>query len=332
MAARQFISLIFTGTNEFGRRTTCPWGRGSRRNGLEEVLARAVQVFLALAGAYLVALWFALIVWTYRDIGSRSQSVVTQVMATLMTVLFWVPGALLYLLLRPRNTLDEAFQRSLEEEYLLQDLEELPVCHVCNRSVADEYMLCPHCQTALRDACGACGKLISVRWPICPYCGSDQSGRAAAIRERVEPPAERFLERGHRTFRQLTAASVRQVAFPEAEIDARHQPELSAGDYGPAAAEQLEAEDQTPIRLFDRKRTRARKENKILQSSEPASTAESESDESRRSEQHPEKTGVLSDKDDGQTEQRAEFASAPNGHHEEASVAHDAESIGAANK
>ena len=95
---------------------------------MEEILARSVQVFLALAGGYLIVLWFALVVWTYRDIGSRSQSVVTQIFATLLSLLFFVPGALLYLLMRPRTTIDEAFQRSLEEEYLLQDIEEAALC------------------------------------------------------------------------------------------------------------------------------------------------------------------------------------------------------------
>ncbi|MEZ4500631.1 MAG: hypothetical protein R2839_11270 [Thermomicrobiales bacterium] len=64
--------------------------------------------------------------WAYRDINARSQSVVTQIVGTLLVVLFSIPGALLYLLLRPKETLDEAYQRSLEEEYLLQDLEESP--------------------------------------------------------------------------------------------------------------------------------------------------------------------------------------------------------------
>lgn len=231
---------------------------------MEEGLARGVQFFLALAGAYLLTLWFALVVWTYRDIGSRSQSVITQVFATMLVVLFSIPGALLYLLLRPRASLDEAFQRSLEEEYLLQDLEELLVCHSCHRAVSNDYVLCPHCQTTLRDTCGACGKLVSIRWPVCPYCGSDQSERAAAIRERVEPPAERFLERGQRTFRQLTGSSIREITFREPEIEMPYEPELTAGEYETpvVAAETFAEEEQAPIRLFDRKRTRAKKARK----------------------------------------------------------------------
>ena len=101
--------------------------------GIVETIFQSATVLVALAGAYVVAFWFVLIVWTYRDIESRSASVVTQVFSTLLVVLFFVPGVLLYLILRPKETLDQAFQRSLEEEYLLQDLEELPLCPSCHR-------------------------------------------------------------------------------------------------------------------------------------------------------------------------------------------------------
>ena len=112
---------------------------------IEGIVARSLQVLIALGGAYLVATWFVLIVWTYRDIESRSKNVVTQVFSTLLSVFFWVPGVLLYMLLRPKETLDEAYQKSLEEEYLLQDLQELPVCPTCNHFMHDEWQICPHC-------------------------------------------------------------------------------------------------------------------------------------------------------------------------------------------
>ncbi len=139
--------------------------------GILETLFQGATVFVALAGAYLVAFWFVLIVWTYRDIEARSRSVVTQVFSTLMVVLFFVPGVLLYLILRPKETRDEAFQRSLEEEYLLQDIEDTEICPSCKRRVQPDYLYCPHCRTKLRDECDNCGRPISVRWAACPYCG-----------------------------------------------------------------------------------------------------------------------------------------------------------------
>ena len=141
---------------------------------LESIIARGLQVLLALGGAYLIATWFVLIVWTFRDIESRSKNVVTQVFSTLLAVMFWIPGVLLYMILRPKETLDEAYQRSLEEEYLLQDLQELPLCPTCNHFVHDDWQLCPHCNTQIKEPCHSCGKLVDLRWDICPYCGEEQ--------------------------------------------------------------------------------------------------------------------------------------------------------------
>lgn len=141
---------------------------------IEAIIARVLQVLLALGGAYLIATWFVLAVWTFRDIESRSRSVISQVFSTLLAVFFWVPGVLLYMLLRPKESLDEAYQRSLEEQYLLQDLEELPLCPTCNHMVYDDWQLCPHCNTQLREPCTNCGHLVDLRWDICPYCGEEQ--------------------------------------------------------------------------------------------------------------------------------------------------------------
>jgi RNA polymerase subunit RPABC4/transcription elongation factor Spt4 len=146
---------------------------------IESVIARVLQVLAALGGAYLIATWFVLAVWTFRDIESRSRSVVTQVFSTLLAVFFWIPGVLLYMMLRPKETLDEAYQRSLEEEYLLQDLEELPLCPSCNHFVHDDWQICPHCNTQLREPCPSCNHLVDLRWDICPYCGEQQHGREA---------------------------------------------------------------------------------------------------------------------------------------------------------
>jgi RNA polymerase subunit RPABC4/transcription elongation factor Spt4 len=148
---------------------------------IETFVARGLQIALALGGAYLIATWFVLAIWTFRDIESRSRSVISQVFSTLLVVLFWVPGWLLYRLLRPNETLDEAYQRSLEEEYLLQDLQEMPLCPSCNHYVEDEWQLCPHCNTQLREDCDNCGRLIDLRWDICPYCGAQHNLEQADI-------------------------------------------------------------------------------------------------------------------------------------------------------
>src|SRR3954470_1846883 len=185
-----------------------------------EIAARGIQLLLAIGIAYLIAVWFALVAWTFRDIESRSRSVFTQVFSTLLVVLFFLPGLLLYLILRPKETLDQAFQRALEEEYLLQDLDDLPLCPGCQRSVDPEFILCPHCQTGLRGPCPACSRLVDLRWDICPYCAVPVD-RAALDAPSPAPETVRILEDAlaGRQKRAVTAAAQRVGIEPE-ELDA----------------------------------------------------------------------------------------------------------------
>lgn len=186
---------------------------------IEGIIARSLQVLIALGGAYLIATWFVLIVWTYRDIEARSKNVVTQVFSTLLAVFFWVPGALLYMMLRPKETLDEAYQKSLEEEYLLQDLQEVPLCPNCNHFVHDEWQICPHCNTQLREGCHNCGRLVDLRWDICPYCGVEQHEHQPHAHAQLQPlvPTARI------------DAEARRVGWVDpAEIESRLKSEAAA--------------------------------------------------------------------------------------------------------
>jgi hypothetical protein len=140
-------------------------------NELLRQIAIYLQFFVACTGAYLVAFYFATIVWTFRDVTSRTRDVFSIALGIALVVLIPFAGVLLYLVLRPRETLSEAYERSLEEEYLLQDIEDSEVCPACKRRVSPEFLFCPHCRSKLRDECENCGRPVSVRWAACPYCG-----------------------------------------------------------------------------------------------------------------------------------------------------------------
>ena len=150
---------------------------------MEALIARAVHLVLAVSIAYYLALWFALVVWTFQDVQARTRSVLAQIFATLLVVLFSVPGVLLYLLLRPKETLEDVYQRSLEEEYLLQDLGTFALCPHCQHVVHEDFLYCPTCRNQIRHGCAACGRLIDLRWAICPYCGHEQEAEALVTTE-----------------------------------------------------------------------------------------------------------------------------------------------------
>ncbi|MEA3459737.1 MAG: zinc ribbon domain-containing protein, partial [Chloroflexota bacterium] len=124
--------------------------------------------------------------WTFNDIRSRSKDLFFQLLAALLALVLGPIGLLIYLVLRPRETLAEAYARTLEEETLLQDVGEREVCPHCKRRVRPEFMFCPYCHTRLKKACPDCGRLLRLQWDICPYCGSALPVEASAEMEESE--------------------------------------------------------------------------------------------------------------------------------------------------
>jgi RNA polymerase subunit RPABC4/transcription elongation factor Spt4 len=151
------------------------------------------QVLFWVVGAYFVAFWFSLIVWTFRDVRSRSRDLFTQALGTLLVVPpppLDVAGLVLYLILRPRETLAESYERSLEEEVLLQGIEDVDICPACKQLIEREYIVCPQCYTQLRKKCPDCGRLMELSWTVCPFCG----GKVASQRTPTSPPENRVTE------------------------------------------------------------------------------------------------------------------------------------------
>jgi RNA polymerase subunit RPABC4/transcription elongation factor Spt4 len=148
----------------------------------------AVVAVVAAAGT---AIWISLIIWTYRDMRARSRDVFAQVLAAIVVGFLNIPGFMVYLILRPRETLAEQYERALEEEALLQSIEEKKVCPGCGHPTKEEWRLCPYCHTRLKKPCENCMELLDLPWSICPYCEYQQPERSTSARRaaRSEPVA-----------------------------------------------------------------------------------------------------------------------------------------------
>jgi len=151
------------------------------------IVITVLQVVLAFSGAFIMALWISMIVWTFRDARSRSRDAFAIMLATLMTIIFGPLGVLLYFLLRPQVTLAELYERSLEEEALLQDLEERNRCPGCSRVVENDWIVCPDCHTQLKQVCANCGEGLHLRWSICPYCATPVAPAEATLPHEHNP-------------------------------------------------------------------------------------------------------------------------------------------------
>jgi hypothetical protein len=182
---------------------------------------------------YVVILWVSAVVWTYRDVRMRTRDPFSQAVAVILVGAFNLPGLLIYLVIRPQETLADAYERSLEAESMLHDLQGDPnSCQTCRRPVEADFQVCPFCRTVLREPCRNCGRAIRTNWQACAYCAADrlvpaaqrpvQSRQAPLAEEPVAPPPMQAPPRQRTADRERERAererSARQVA-PNRPLD-----------------------------------------------------------------------------------------------------------------
>ncbi|HEY7343062.1 MAG TPA: zinc ribbon domain-containing protein [Ktedonobacterales bacterium] len=156
---------------------------GSSLGALQNLVGVIIFFFVAFA----VIFWLSLVFWTWRDVRSRTQDVILQVTATGLVAVFNIGGLFIYLIVRPRQTLAELYERQLEEESLLAEMTERQTCPTCHYRVEGDFQICPSCGTKLRRPCPRCDHLLELKWNVCPYCGygggAMDGGRGAPVRQ-----------------------------------------------------------------------------------------------------------------------------------------------------
>jgi hypothetical protein len=91
-------------------------------------------------------------------------------------------------MIRPKATLAEVYDRALEEEALLREIEETLACPSCGVPAKENWVYCPNCHAQLQHSCPSCGNLVRNEWEICVYCGASQ--QIAAPRRIANPNAQ----------------------------------------------------------------------------------------------------------------------------------------------
>jgi hypothetical protein len=140
--------------------------------------------------AYLLLLWFASILWAYRDIRSRTMDPISQAIGVAVVALLPLFGVAIYLIVRPSETLAESYERELEQEAIRSELHSLQPCPTCRRPVERDFVVCAYCRTTVREECSRCRKLLSLDWRHCPYCGTSKPARPEPVRAAVRTDEE----------------------------------------------------------------------------------------------------------------------------------------------
>jgi CheY-like chemotaxis protein len=113
-----------------------------------------------------------------------------------------------------------------------------PRCPACQKTIAEDYAVCPHCSTVLRATCTGCKKQLSPEWITCPYCGKAQRAAQPQPPPRIEPAAA--------PARPASSAPPSRTAAPEPAAPAPVPP-VAPARY-PRTFKALVVDDQADLR------------------------------------------------------------------------------------
>lgn len=175
------------------------------------------RLFGGLISAYLLIIWLASIFWVFRDIRSRTTDIVSHVISVAIAVVFPIVGLPIYLILRPADTLTSAYDRQLEQEALLSELQTVSACPNCRRPVQDEFQVCAFCATPVKQGCTRCGRQLRLSWRYCPYCATPRTPSQPPEREQrymqeTERPASQPLAQRVSASRDAAVEAIRRAA------------------------------------------------------------------------------------------------------------------------
>ena len=131
----------------------------------------ALNLAVTLVILMLVAIWIALIVFTFTDARRRIADPFLVGCATAASFFPFV-GTLVYTILRPPEFLDDVRERETdiqESEVRLRHLKHNS-CHKCSTPIESDFIRCPACRTRLKEPCPTCSKPVGLNWKVCPYC------------------------------------------------------------------------------------------------------------------------------------------------------------------
>ena len=104
-----------------------------------------------------VVFWLAVAFWVNKDARRRIGDPWLVALATLLGLVPPFLGALVYMLFRPPEYLEDVRERELE----IRAMEE---------RLSLRRAQCPVCTTRLKQACVKCGAPLEARWQMCPHC------------------------------------------------------------------------------------------------------------------------------------------------------------------
>jgi hypothetical protein len=155
-------------------------------NGVGQINFQLVWKLLAIAA---VIFWIVVLDWVWLDAGERTSNKTARIIYLLLVVFFNIFGWIMYLILRPSQTIEQIYWADLERRYLKYETSELGDCPKCGTQLYPGYTYCPTCGLEIKQKCKSCNLYIEKNSEYCPYCGQ-KVAKVVQTQEEVAPSRE----------------------------------------------------------------------------------------------------------------------------------------------
>lgn len=137
------------------------------------------NMFGFILGFVLVVFWLFIIGWVWVDSGERTSKRGLRVGYVLLSVFLNIPGLIIYLIIRPSETIEEIYWADLERRYLKYETADLGDCPKCGSQLFPGYVHCTNCGYTIKARCPKCNVLVNKDHKYCEFCGFQLRERAA---------------------------------------------------------------------------------------------------------------------------------------------------------
>ncbi|NMC09145.1 hypothetical protein GYA44_02335 [Candidatus Microgenomates bacterium] len=139
-----------------------------------------------------VAFWIVVLYWIWLDSGDRTSNTTARVCYVLLGLFLNVVGLVIYLIIRPNQTIEEIYWSDLERRYLKYETSELGDCPKCGTQLFPGFRYCPECKYKLKVKCPSCNLFVDRKYKYCPHC-SEEIGKSDKY-EQLETPSKEIMQ------------------------------------------------------------------------------------------------------------------------------------------
>ncbi len=134
---------------------------------IQEIMSPQLMAVVYAFIACVVALYALSIAYVVID--SRRRGVQQSWVWGIIAIIPFV-GLIAYLVLRPSSMLADREEQELDMALRERQLAQYGSCPQCGTPIEKDFVVCPVCNTQVRNVCPSCHKPLDAHWKVCPYC------------------------------------------------------------------------------------------------------------------------------------------------------------------